>query len=72
MDMVSSDRPRHGYARAYDAQWARCASNSELETLVRYGSTTRHATVDWQAVARELVRRLETATLEASHCANEC
>ena len=70
MGMVSSDRPRHGYVRAYDAQWARGASNSELETLVCYGSTTRHAVVDWQAVAKELVRRLETATLEASYYAN--
>jgi hypothetical protein len=61
----------NGYVRTYDDVWARCASNSELQSLVRDGPTARNASVDWRAVARELVRRLEVAALEAAHYDNE-
>jgi hypothetical protein len=68
---MTEETKLNGYVRSYDRTWARCASNAELEALVRDGPTARHAAVDWRAVALELVRRLEVAMLEAGHYASE-
>jgi hypothetical protein len=50
----------------YDAQWARGASNRDIQLLTKDTPPSQDAMVDWRAVAAELVRRLEAAETEVA------